>query len=227
MKGKAVRLCLAVPAALALAACGNGGSSSALGGFDPLGPPGGGARSSEESGPTTAGYRSGQFVFAAMDGTAFFDNRPRGAAETNKFLDRGERMRVISSDDIYIRVELDNGEVGYVPMVMVTDPDVVESPLITTFPDPTNEVELFPGSGSPSVPPAPPLPDPDVTPQDGPVPAVIDPADLFDPSAPPVDPDTPTPSGAGSSAVNPFVDPPRVEDVEPGPEFDIEEEEGP
>ena len=58
-----------------------------------------------------------------MDNTAFFKNRPKGDADADKLLVRGTSMKVISTADSYVKVELDSGEVGFVPSVMLEDPN--------------------------------------------------------------------------------------------------------
>ena len=104
---------------LALNACDTMNQPIRNGNFDPLSPPGSGI-----SNLTTAGseFTAGQFVSAIMDNTAFFNQRPKGNADADKLLTRGTSMKVISSDESYVRVELDSGEVGWVPSIMVENP---------------------------------------------------------------------------------------------------------
>ncbi len=66
-------------------------------------------------------YQPGQFVIAAADGTGMFNERPTGNAEAETILKAGTNMRVISSDGTFLKVELDDGKVGFVASVMVVD----------------------------------------------------------------------------------------------------------
>lgn len=95
------------------------------GNFDPLGPPGGTGVLSRSVVPA---FVAGQFVQAAIDNAAFFKKQPVGDAEADKLLARGTSMKVISLTDSYAKVELDSGEVGFVPSVMLEDPSAVQSP---------------------------------------------------------------------------------------------------
>ncbi len=105
------------------AACESMNAPVSSGGFDPLRPPGSEIGGPSESGPRQ--IRPGEFVIAAVDNTAFFNTRPRGDAEADKLLSRGTSMRVIAVAGSYYRVELDSGEVGFVPSVMVEDPNAM------------------------------------------------------------------------------------------------------
>jgi len=182
------------------------------GGFDPLGPPGSGQGNLLATGPTFTG---GQFVNTIMDNTAFFRNRPRGDADAEKLLPRGTSMKVISADDNYVRVELDSGEVGWVPTVMVEpqgstavrdDFDVVNPGEFQLYPPTGGYGEMLPpstpddpppGGAIPTViepdaapvpdPDAAPAPDPDAPPVTEPVPPVTTPQEL-PPSTPPLPP---------------------------------------
>src|SRR5687768_3874443 len=114
-------LALSAVAALGLTACGTMNAPLSSDGFDPLAPAGGGtARSSPESIAET-GFSPGQFVRTAMDNTAFFSKRPSGDGDADKLLKKDVQMKVVSSDPSYVKVELDSGEVGFVPTVLVSD----------------------------------------------------------------------------------------------------------
>lgn len=152
------------------------------GSFDPLAPAGGVVK----SGTTTTGssFRAGQFVHATVDNTAFFVKRPKGDADADKLLPRETRMKVISSDSSYVKAELDSGEVGFVPSVMVHDPN---ASIAGVAGDPSNGIiyaPLPPGDGTIE-------PLPNMVPSDVP-PGGIPPIISVDPSAPvPVAPATP------------------------------------
>ncbi len=136
------------------------------GDFDPLRPPGSDSNLAAPAGPA---FSAGQFVRASMDNTAFFSNRPKGDADASKLLSRGASMKVISTDDSYVKVELDSGEIGYVPSIMLEDANaVLSAPAVN--PD---EFQVYPpvdGSGLPLSPVA-----PVEMPPDGTIPTVIDP----------------------------------------------------
>lgn len=135
------------------------------GSFDPLAPAGGGV--STTGATVSSSFKPGSFVSAAIDNTAFFLKRPKGDAEADKLLARDTRMKVISSDSSYVKAELDSGEVGFVPAVMVSDPSVA----LPGLPPSGNEVQVYPPIDGVQ-----PLPayDPANMPADG-VPPVIDP----------------------------------------------------
>lgn len=190
------------------------------GSFDPLAPAGGVVR----TGTSTAGssFRPGQFVHATIDNTAFFNKRPKGDADADKLLSRDTSMKVISSDSSYVKVELDSGEVGFVPAVMVHDPNAA---IAGVAGDPSNGVAYppLPPGGSPVEP----LPDlvptdvppggvPPIIPVDPTAPAPPAPAAEGDPSAAPAS----TPAAPATPATPAATDslpplPPGGEDVTP------------
>ncbi len=159
------RLVFTLAIVLSISACDTINRPISSGNFDPLRPPGGG----ELSRSVAPAFVAGQFVQASVDNTAFFKNRPVGDAEADKLLARGTSMKVISLNDSYVKVELDSGEVGFVPSVMVEDPTAVMSaPAVN--PD---EFQVYPpldanGQLLPSVNPA-------EKPPEGSIPTVIDP----------------------------------------------------
>ena len=123
-------------ATLGLAACGTMSAPISGSEFDPLGTPGG-ALGGPAVGLSEA-FRPGQSIRAAVGNTAFYRVRPRGDADADRLLERGTRMRVVSADSSYVRVELDSGEVGFVPAVMVEDPSAAEPDQFG------NEFQVFP-----------------------------------------------------------------------------------
>lgn len=164
--------------------------------FDPLRPPG-----SDLNQPSlaTPGYRAGQFVRASLPNTAFYKDRPQDGSNADQLLVQGTSMKVISSDNSYLKVELDSGEVGYVPMVMVEDPNATAD---QPFMNP-NEYQVYPPLGGYGE-PLPPI-DPSDLPPEGAIPTVIDP----DAPAPDVPVSPVTPPGEE------FTAPPA--DATPGP----------
>lgn len=168
--------------ALGLTACDTMNRPIDTGNFDPLRPPGSG-NLRLATGP---GFSAGQFVSSIMDNTAFFSKRPKGDADADKLLPRGTSMRVISSDESYVRVELDSGEVGWVPTVMVEDPNTAAATGGEFDALNPNEIQIYPplnGMGG-TLPPSTPS-DP---PPEGAIPTVIDPENLE-----PATPTTPAP----------------------------------
>lgn len=175
----------AIPAVLvlALAACDTMNRPVTNGAFDPLSTPGGG-----QAGPVVSAtaFTPGQFVRAAMDNTAFFKTRPKGDTDADKLLTRGTSMKVISSSDSYVKVELDSGEVGWVPSVMLEDPNAAAAPQGEPFGTPNpGEYQVYPpvGGYSDTLPPI----TPSELPPEGAIPTVIDPeAPTIAPAVPPV-----------------------------------------
>lgn len=152
--------------ALGLAACGTSDGPVGFGDADPLRAPG----SSTTSPVIEPGFRAGEFVRAIVDNTAFFTKRPKGDSDADKVLPRGTSMKVVSTVDSYLKVELDSGEIGFVPSVMVEGSAENAAPLPPTNP---NEIQLYPplpGSNQP-------LPQvaPGEQPPAGSIPTVIDP----------------------------------------------------
>lgn len=156
--------------ALGLAACGNltGPISSSGGDFDPLRAPGSSNTINLSPGST---FVAGQFVSASMDNTAFFRARPKGDGDADKLLSRGTSMKVISTSGSYVKVELDSGEVGFVPAVMLEMPG--SNPDVGMALGNPGEIQVYPPTGG-LIEPLP-LIDPAGLPPEGSIPQVIDP----------------------------------------------------
>ena len=185
---------------LSLPACDTMNRPITSGSFDPLGPPGGEIQSTTAPSVT---YKAGQFVRAAMDNTAFFRERPKGSADADKLLQRGTSMKVISTSGSYLKVELDSGEIGFVPSVMIEDPNAMVNP------PPVNpgEFQVYPPINGDFAAPLP-IIDPANMPPEGAIPTVID------PEAPSVIPPTiPAPVEEGINP-GPAPLPPNTEDLE-------------
>ena len=177
---------LSAIAVLGLAACDTMTGPITSGDFDPLGPPGGNV--GKPSLATSSTFKGGEFVRAAIDNTAFFKLRPKGDADADKLLTRGTSMKVISTSGSYTKVELDSGEIGFIPSVMLEDPSkVAVAPVIA--PGQYQIYPPLPGTGTGIGEPLPPL-DPTGLPPDGAIPTVIDPEAL--PNTTPVPTITPT-----------------------------------
>jgi len=113
--------------------------------------PGGGAAAAGE-------LRPGQFVRTVIDNAAFFRNRPLQEGSADMLLQLHTAMRLIQTDPMYSKVELDDGRVGFVP---------------------TATLELIPNASDPDN--RPPVPDPIPRPDDvrpdplSPIPPTLDP----------------------------------------------------
>ncbi len=154
------------------------------GDFDPLRPPGDNTASAG-TGSGAPVFKAGQFVRAVMDNTALFKVRPKGDADADKLLPRGTSMKVISTSGSYVKVELDSGEIGFIPSVMLEDPNALP-------PANPNEFQVYPplphgGIGEPL-----PIIDPTGLPPEGAIPTVIDPDAPANDAVPPITPTTDT-----------------------------------
>lgn len=171
---------LMAAAALPVVSCGTLNGPISSGDFNPLSAPGANRKSEVvDSGATS--FTPGQFVKSDSDSTGFYAKRPKGDVDANKMLKLGTRMKVIETDGVYLKVELDSGEVGYVPSVLVSDPNAPAAgmPGARTFGGPIAPVD----NSLPIVPPS-------EAPPGGSIPTVIDPAA---PNEVPVPPPTPAP----------------------------------
>jgi len=172
--------------AIGLVACDTMSTPISSGSFDPLSAPGSQRGVSVSSAP---GFSAGQFVRASMNNTAFFKNRPSGDADADKVLPIGTSMKVISTSGSYVKVELDSGDIGFVPSVMLEDPNAAAPAPLTG----ANEYQVYPplpmtGVGEPL-----PIIDPSSLPPEGAIPTVIDPdAPAAEVPVPPVTPTTET-----------------------------------
>jgi hypothetical protein len=182
-------------AAIGLAACGSSNGPTEFGTIDPLRAPGSGTTPSSIE---TEGFSAGQFVRACVDNTAFYLKRPKGDADADKLLRRGASMKVISASGDYLKVELDSGEVGFVPPVMVEgSADGISSS--DSYPINPNEIQLYPPLPGDTQ-PLPPI-SAGEQPPSGAIPTVIDPEEPSPASAPPIAaPDQTPPNPASPSA---------------------------
>ncbi len=111
---------------LALVSCGSfenlNKPLSGSGNFDPLSSPGSSSSgSSAVVAPTSPGYKPGQWVETSMPDATFFRSIPKGNARADKVLAVATPLKVVSSKGPYVKVELDSGDVGYVPEIMVIE----------------------------------------------------------------------------------------------------------
>jgi hypothetical protein len=165
-----------------------GGFNKPLSGdFDPLTAPGAANKTPDVSAMT--GLQPGQYVTAVSNSTAFFSNRPTGNAEAEQLLAAGTSMRVVKVDGSFVKVELDNGQVGYVSSVMVTDGK-------STNGLPSGEIQVYPPVGGDTGLPLP-------------LPGGGLPADL-QPAASPL-----PPSDLGNGTPAPPIEPPSIPELPP------------
>ena len=184
-------------------------------GFDPLGSPTSNSASRSASGssgtvslaPNAPSYKSGQWVETSLPGASFFRKIPTGSgtARADRVLDAGTPLKVIANKGAHVKVQLDSGDVGYVPHIMVIEraagsslpssnpigpvpeygsvPPPIEPTGVPALPDALPSLPSLP-----SLPEAPPVPDvavppvPDVVPSSAPfvapppeIPGITDP----------------------------------------------------
>lgn len=192
-----------IPAALVLVACETMNAPiTSDGSFDPLAPPGGGLKQVDTGfGPALS---PGQFVTASIPNTAFYKKKPKGSEDADKLIDLGTNLKIVSNDGAYVKVELDSGEVGWVPSVMVAS----SSPDATPIDGAYQVYPPLPDTGSLE-----PLPviDPGGLPPEGAIPTIID-------------PDAPAPAPGAPLTVDPIPDlTPSV--PEAAPEIPVEKPE--
>jgi hypothetical protein len=157
-----------IPASFAIVACEMVSRPISSGSFDPLAAPGSGSRAEAPSfGPELS---PGTFVTANIPNTGFYKNKPKGSEDADKLLTQGTNMKIVSTDADYVKVELDSGEVGWIPSVMVASSSAAPEayPTDGTYP-------VYPPL--PDIGPIEPLPniDPTGVPPEGAIPTIIDP----------------------------------------------------
>lgn len=139
---------------------------SGSGGFDPLSAPGmGQTGSAAVVVPSAPNYQPGQWVETSMPNATFFVTIPTGNATANKMLPVSTPLKVISTSGTYVKVELDSGEIGFVPEIMIAERSAATTvPIVPPPVDgglqvaPVPEVPGLP-AGAPPVPDVAPLPD--------------------------------------------------------------------
>ncbi len=89
--------------------------------FDPLDGPGKRKSSIGLVKPTTSQYKPGQWVETAMENATFFRAIPKGNASADRVLKAGAPLKVVRAQGSFIKVELNSGDVGYIPSIMVTE----------------------------------------------------------------------------------------------------------
>lgn len=152
--------------------------------FDPLTGPGSSSSTRSASvTPSSPTYEPGQWVETAVKNTSFFRKYPILRSRPDKTLDAGEPVKIISSRGSYVKAELDSGEVGYIPSIMVierpallspsapTAPTAPSFPNLGTIPPPLDPIDTTGGTLAPP-PSVPGLPDFNVSPSGTPPPVV-------------------------------------------------------
>ncbi len=140
--------------------------------FDPLIIPGQSTRSTVET--VEAQLEPGQFVTATVPNTAFYNNKPGSNQDADKLLDKGTAMKVVSVERDVVKVELDSGDIGFVPTVMVNSLSDT-TPVDEALPLDDSAYQVYPPL--PDGGPIEPLPilDPTGLPPDGALPTILDP----------------------------------------------------
>lgn len=178
---------LAVLVGLLISSCADFDTPFSGGGFDPLSTAGYRQQRDESSRAGNYQFSTGQFVTAASNSTAFFSKKPSGNADADELLSAGTTMRVIKTDGSFVKVELDNGKVGYVAAALLLESQqAMTAPMV---PDPSQPLPagLQPGvaptdlgEGAPLPPIAPPstgeLPPSSLDPKSAPVTPLPEPA---------------------------------------------------
>lgn len=193
--------------AIALSSCDTLNQPISSSDFDPLNPLGGRRADASAANAGTATFSPGTFAVTSMNNAAFYRKKPRGEANADKLLNKGTSVKVVSSTSSYTKCELDSGDVGYIPTVMLE-----ESGSSSTTSN-AGEYQVYPPVDNT---PAEPLPSfDDTTPPDGAIPTVIDPEapaslpepvtvpspPITEPTTPPVIEATPEPPVQPSSSV--------------------------
>lgn len=147
-------------------------------GFNPLDSPG--SRSEAEVvDVSTPAYTPGQWLETTIPSTAFFHSISANA-QPDKILPVGTILKVISTEGTYVQVELESGDVGYVPAIMVAErPAAGELPIVPVVPLGPDGVapDPVPGVGGPA--PEPEVAPLDVQPADG-GPGALDPGTVIE-----------------------------------------------
>lgn len=117
--------------------------------FDPLSHPGS-QRSSVDSIVGNYNFSAGQYVTAASNSTAFFSRKPSGNADADELLSAGTSMRVVKTEGSFVKVELDNGKVGYVAAALLLESSQGPSGEVQAPPPYSGEIPLpLPTGGMP------------------------------------------------------------------------------
>ena len=89
--------------------------------------------------PTGPSYKPGEWVETTMPNSPFFYKIPRGNASADQILSKSSPLKVISTKNSYLKVELEGGSVGYVPAIMVAHPTSPSASAAPFLPPPPSE----------------------------------------------------------------------------------------
>ena len=110
-----------------------------------LDPPGYGAGQNpveivQVTGPT---YAPGQWVETSVPSAALYGRFPKETDQPIDTLPTGTPLKVVSMQGTYAKVELESGQIGFVPAIMVAEKrSSSEIPIVPTAP-----TDVLPGSG--------------------------------------------------------------------------------
>jgi hypothetical protein len=107
--------------AVSLTSCSDFNGPLGGGSFDPLNTAGYQQQRDDAGMGGNYQFKAGQFVTAASNSTAFFNRKPTGNADADSLLSAGTTMRVIKTEGSFVKVELDNGSVGYVAAALLLE----------------------------------------------------------------------------------------------------------
>ncbi len=69
--------------------------------------------------PKTIRFTAGQWLNTSIPNATFFKKYPQGTVTADQVLAIGTPVKVISSKESYVKVELESGEIGYIPGIML------------------------------------------------------------------------------------------------------------
>ena len=94
-----------------------------------------GSRDAEGVDVSIPAYMPGQWLETTIPSTAFF-YAISATAQPDKILPVGTVLKVITTEGTYVQVELESGDVGYVPAIMVAQrPAAGQVPIVPLGPD--------------------------------------------------------------------------------------------
>jgi hypothetical protein len=148
------------------------------GSFDPLDSPGSRSAADDSLNDIGPAYSAGQYVETSVPSAALYARMPRANEQPYRTLAVGTPLRIISTEGTYVKVELESGDIGYVPSIMVANKSAgSEVPIVPVRP---GEIPLT----GPGIDPYTGLaPEPEVAPlsvEEAQAPATINPGDIIE-----------------------------------------------
>ena len=103
-------------------------------GFNPLGAPGVELEPLEGDRVANSPFQPGEWAESSVDRATFFETIPEGNARASQVLAIRTPVKIVSVSGTFLKVELDSGEVGFVPAFMLskrssTAPIIIEPPV--------------------------------------------------------------------------------------------------